>query len=87
MRRLSQSPKNITRALLQPIIASKVLEKIQIDLVDMRLQQNGDMQLINHLKYHFSKFNVLYAMPNKKALSVAKCLECYIAHVGMQDIL
>ena len=79
--------KSNTRAPLEPIIASQVLEQVQVDLVDMRSQRDGNMCWICHLKCHFSKFSVLYAMPNKKALTVAKCLETYITHVRIPDIV
>lgn len=79
--------KSNTRAPLEPIIASQVLERVQVDLVDMRSQRDGDMLWICHLKCHFSKFSVLYPMPNKKASTVAGCLETYITHVGIPDIV
>ena len=79
--------KSNTRAPLEPIIASQVLERVQIDLVDMRSQRDGDMCWICHLKCHFSKFSVLYAMPNKRASTVAGCLETYITHIRIPDII
>ena len=79
--------KSNTRAPLQPIIASQVFERVQMDLVDMRSQRDGDFAWICHLKCHFSKFSVLYAMINKEASSVAKCLESYIMHFGVPDII
>ena len=79
--------KSNTRAPLEPIIASQVLERVQMDLVDMRSQRDADMCWICHLKCHFSKFTVLYLMSNKKASTVADCLGTYIAHVGVLDIV
>lgn len=79
--------KNNTWALLKLIIASQVFEQVQVDLVDMRSQRDKDTCWICHLKCHFSKFSALYAMPNKKASIVARCLETYITPVGIPDIL
>lgn len=53
----------------------------------MRLQRDADMCWICHLKCYFSKFTVLYPMPNKKVSIVARCLETYIVHVGVSDIV
>lgn len=78
--------KSNTWAPLEPIIASQVLKRIHLDLIDMRSQRDGDMCWIAHLKCHFSKFSVLYPMPNKKASIVAKCLKTFINHVGISDI-
>lgn len=53
----------------------------------MRSQSNENMRWICHIKCHFSKFNVLYAMLNKRIFSMCKCLKCYINHVGISDIM
>ena len=53
----------------------------------MKSQCDANMCWIYHLKCHFSKFTVLYAMPNKKASTVVCFLETYIIHVGVFDIV
>lgn len=76
-----------TRAPLQPIIASEIMKRVQIDLVDMKSQRDGHMKWILHIKDHFSKYTTLYAMPNKKASTVAKYIYMFILHCGIPDIL
>ena len=76
-----------TRAPLQPIIASEVMERVQIDLVDIRSQRDGHMKWILHIKDHFSKYTTLYALPNKKASTVAKYICMFILHCGIPDII
>lgn len=53
----------------------------------MRSQRDTDMYWICHFKYHFSKFTVLYPMPNKKAFTVVSCLKVFIEHIEVPDIV
>lgn len=76
-----------TRAPLRPIIALKVIKQVQIDPVDMRSQQDSHIMWILHIKEHFSKYTTLYAMPNKKASTVAKYIYMFILHCGIPDII
>ena len=76
-----------TQALLQPIIASKVREQVQIDLVDVRSQQDGHMKWILYIKNYFSKYTTLCAMLNKKASTMAKYIYIFILHCGILDVI
>jgi transposase InsO family protein len=72
---------------LQPIIVTRTLERIQIDLIDMRNQSSGKYKWILHVRDHWSKHCVLYALKDKKASTVAKKLELWIRHFGIPLIV
>ena len=50
------------------------LERLQIDLTDLRHRADGHMKLICHIKDHFTKFSALFALPSKEAIKVANVL-------------
>ena len=77
---------NHTRAPLQPIISSATLERVQMDLIDMRHEPSDKFRWILHLKDHYSKFTSLYALKTKEAIEVAKKLEIFVAHYGPPQI-
>jgi hypothetical protein len=62
---------NRTRPPLEPIISECALERVQIDLVDMRHQPNRQYKWILHVKDHFIKFSCLYPLKSKQAEEVA----------------
>ena len=73
---------------IQAIEVNRTLERIQIDLVDMRsIPSGGKYHWILHIKDHWSKYSVLFALKNKKAESVAKKLEYFIRMFGAPEIL
>jgi len=49
--------------------------------------KNGKYKWILHVKDHFSKISVLYALKNKTAEAVAKKLELYFRHYGALQIV
>jgi hypothetical protein len=55
--------------------------------MDMRHQPDGQYKWLFHLKDHFSKHSMLYAMKSKRASEVADNLELYIRHIGVPEIL
>ena len=59
---------NTTRAPLQPIVVT--LGRVQADLIDMRTKPDGEHVWILHLKDHFSKFSMLYALTSKRASEI-----------------
>lgn len=65
---------NKTRAPLEPIVVNKRLERVQVDLIDMRHQPDGQYKWICHFRDHFSKFSVLFPMKSKRAEEVAGCV-------------
>jgi hypothetical protein len=59
---------NRIRPPLEPEFA---LEKVQIDLVDMRHQPDRQYKWILHVKDHFTMFSCLYPLKSKQAEEVA----------------
>lgn len=57
---------NKTRGPLQPIVSTHILERIQIDLIDMRHEPDGHFKWIAHIKDHYSKFSMLEALTSKQ---------------------
>lgn len=78
--------RNQTRASLQPIIAARVLERLQLDLVDMRSTPSGPYTWILHIRDHYSKFSMLYALESKEATPIADCIMEYIKYYGLFEI-
>ena len=48
-----------TKAPLIPIVASRAMERLQIDMIDMRHIPDGGFKWIYHIKDHFLKFSAL----------------------------
>ena len=65
---------NKTRAPLEPIVVNQRLERVQVDLIDMRHQPDGQFKWICHFRDHYSKFSVLFPMKSKTAVEVANCV-------------
>ena len=83
---LQSRPSN-TRAPLEPIESSYTLQRVQIDLVDMRATPHNGMHWILHIKDHFSKLSFLYALSDKTATGVAKCVAEWLGIVGIPKII
>ena len=49
---------------LKPIVSTEILERVQIDLVDMRNCPDGEYNWIAHMEDHNGQFHVLW--PQKK---------------------
>ena len=68
---------------LRPIIAEDFMERIQIDLIDMRHSPDGEFNWIGHFADHMSKFNIICPCKNKSAAEVARLIEeRVLAYVG-----
>ena len=52
---------------LKPIIAQDFMERIQIDLIDMRHSPDGDFNYIGHFEDHMTKFHILFLLRDKSA--------------------
>ncbi len=77
---------NITRVSLQPILALDVHERIQTDLIDMRIKPDGSYVWILHIKDHFLKHTILYTLTSKKASEIAYHISLYVRHFGALGI-
>ena len=78
---------NRSRAPLEPIIVDRILERVQIDLVDFRHEPNGQYKWILHIKDHFSKFTSLYPLRSKTTDEVANSIAHWIGCFGHPEIL
>jgi len=63
---------------LEPITVSRVWERIQTDLIDMRHTPDGRYAWILHIKDHYSKYTQLYALKGKDSEGIAECLAMFI---------
>lgn len=72
---------------LQPIQSKRVFERVQIDLIDMGSDPDGQYLWIAHMVDHFSKFHFMYAMPNKESSTVARVVHHWICTFGNMEIL
>ena len=53
------------------------LERLQIDLIDLRHEADGHMKWIGHIKDNFIKFSALFALPSKEATEVVNVLSIH----------
>jgi len=75
-----------TRAPLTPIVVEEWLERIQIDLIDLRAEADGHMKWICHIKDHFTKYSILFATPTKASDEIAKCVSIFMMFFGIPDV-
>ncbi|KAI0207989.1 hypothetical protein LSAT2_007320 [Lamellibrachia satsuma] len=66
---------NTTKAPLKPIVETEFLNRIQIDLIDMRHSPDNCYHYICHVMDHYSKFHIIYPLKTKTAHEVAISLE------------
>ena len=78
--------KTNTKAPLTPIVATRVMERLQIDLIDMRHTPDGRFKWICHIKDHFSKFSALYACKSKQASEITDCVANFMMFCGEPEI-
>ena len=76
-----------SNASCEPIQLNYTLEQVQMYLVDMRANLYNNMFLILHLKDHFSKVSFCYALSDKTAAGVAKCVGEWIGMFGVPKII
>ena len=75
--------------LLNPIISNQFMERLQMDLIDMRSAPNDlDMNFIFHAMDHFTKIHFILPIKRKTAQCVADCLCNHVFPVyGLPRIL
>lgn len=59
-----------TRAPLRPIKCTDFWSRIPIDLIDMRAMAIDGFSWIMSVKDHFTRYAILFALPNKEAQTV-----------------
>ena len=63
------------------------MERIQIDLINMRHSPDGDFHYIGYFVDHMTKFNILFPLKNKSADEIARMIEeRVLAYVGPPHI-
>jgi hypothetical protein len=68
----AQKDARVPRApVVQPIISNRCMERLQVDLIDMTHQADGQYRFIMHAKDHFSKYSWLAALKSKASTGVA----------------
>ena len=75
-----------TRAPLEPIEATRVFERVQIDLIDFRHEPDERFKWVMHIKDHVSKFSALFAQTSKDAAECATSLGIFIKFMGYPEI-
>lgn len=80
------SQQNTSSAPLEPIVSDHTLQRIQIDLVDMRHEPDEQFKWILHIKDHFSKWSSLFPLKSKIAAKVAGQMAIWIGCYGVPEI-
>ena len=62
------------------------MERLQINLIDMRHIADGRLKWICHIKDHFLKFTAFYALKSKQASEVADCVANFLMFYGPPEI-
>jgi hypothetical protein len=57
--------KQMSQPRLKPIISSEIFERVQLDLVDMRSNPDGEYQWVGHMVDHNGQFHVMWPMKTK----------------------
>jgi hypothetical protein len=70
-----------------PIVREYTLERVHIDLVDMRPEPDRQYKWILHVQDHFSKYSWLYPLESKQAEEVADAIALFIGAFGAPKIL
>ena len=78
---------NKSKAPLQPICVERALERLQMDLMDMGSIPAGPYKWILHIKDHFSKYSMLFALTTKESSKIADFLELFIKFYGVPEII
>lgn len=78
---IPQLPNN-SRAPSKSIKSEYTLQRVQIDLIDLRGTPDGDYNWILHIRDHYSKYSWLYPLKSKEASEVADRIVDWVASCG-----
>ena len=81
------SRRNKTKPIIKPIVSEGCLDRVQIDLMDMRAHMDNESRYILQVKDHFSCFVWLYALEEKTAAGVAACIDEWFMYNGYPILL
>ena len=71
----------------QKISSHEVMERVQMDLIDMRREPDRKYRWILHIKDHYSRFCMLYPLRRRRGKHVVRCFLQWIATMGPPMIL
>ena len=69
------------------IVSVGFMTRLQIDLIDMRTRPDGEFKWILHCRKHFSKYSLIYTIPNKETQYIAEHLVQLFFQFGPCHIL
>ncbi|KAI3620135.1 hypothetical protein CBS9595_002102 [Malassezia furfur] len=72
---------------IQAIVTQRVMERVQVDMIDMRREPDGEYQWILHIKDHFSRFCMLYPLKQGTQGEVVRYLLEWMAMLGPPAVL
>ncbi|CAG8593234.1 6426_t:CDS:1 [Paraglomus occultum] len=78
-RRTASTPK--------PTIADKFMERVQLDVIDLRTRPDGEYRYIVHARDHFTRFSWAEALTDNKAIDVARFLFKIFTQFGPPEFL
>jgi hypothetical protein len=73
-----QQAQNNNPPSITPIVSRCNMDRVQIDLMDMRASQDGEHKWIMQIKDHFSRYVWLYPLKNKSSDEVAGALKTWL---------
>ena len=71
----------------QPIPSHRAMERVQMDLIDMRQEPDGKFRWILHIKDHHTRFCMLYPLRHRRERDVLYYFLQWIAMMGPPAIL
>lgn len=82
-----RSPTPYQRAPMKTIVATEPFQKVGADILELPITSRGNRYVLVVQDY-FSKYVNLYAIPDQRAITVAKCLfENFICEHGIPEML
>lgn len=78
---------SVMRAPLNPIVSYSPMERVQMDLVDLRKHPSGEYHWFVHLKDHFGKMSWAYPLEGKYSVPIAKILCDWMRFNGIPQMI
>lgn len=75
------------KKIVKPIVSENFGERGQIDLIDMRNENDSHYKYILHYQDHLTKFSILRALPNKETITIAHQLLDIFTTIGAPKTL
>ena len=78
---------NRTHPPLEPIVVSRLFERVEVDLIDMRHEPDGRFKWICHMKDHWSRLSKLTPATSKTADEIMEPIAEWIYAYGPPEML